>query len=150
MYAPAIDIGRTLSLIMFMKYRVLRKFILLLVIASGGFFLGCSSKEPSKDEVALFEKANQAQAANNSKEALEIYQQILRDFPQSSRLDKAIFMIGFIKYENLKDKEGAAQAFQQIVDKYPKSDLLDDAQFMLETIKSGQDPFTAFQKKINQ
>lgn len=112
--------------------------------------VGCSKKDTSKEEQALFEKASLAQAANKFQEAVDIYQQITRDFPNSTRLDKAIFMMGYIKFENLKDKEGAIQSFQQMVDKFPQSDLVDDAQFMLETIKTDQDPFSAFQKKVNQ
>jgi outer membrane protein assembly factor BamD (BamD/ComL family) len=113
-------------------------------------FASCSSKEPSKEEVALFDLAAKAQTANDFKQAIEIYNKIIEDFPSSPRLDKAIFMIGFIKYDNLHDTANAALAFRQVVDKYPQSDLFDDAKFMLETIKSGQDPYTALQNKINR
>jgi outer membrane protein assembly factor BamD (BamD/ComL family) len=113
-------------------------------------FASCSSKEPSKGEVALFDLAAKAQANADYKQALDIYNKIIEEFPSSPRLDKAIFMTGFIKYDNLHDTTNAALAFQQVVDKYPQSDLFDDAKFMLETIKSGQDPFTAFQNKVNR
>jgi outer membrane protein assembly factor BamD (BamD/ComL family) len=123
---------------------------LLIALTISTIFVGCSSKTPSKEEQSLFEKAAQAQSANQFQAALDTYQQITRDFPNSSRLDKAIFMIGYIKYENFQDTEGAAQSFQQLIDKFPKSDLIDDAKFLLETINSGQDPFSALQKKIGQ
>ena len=110
---------------------------------------GCSSKEPSKGEIVLFELAAKAQAASEFQQALDIYQKIAEEFPSSPRSDKALFMVGFINYENFHDTVNAAIAFQQIVDKYPKSDLFDDAKFMLETIKSGQDPFATFEKKVN-
>jgi outer membrane protein assembly factor BamD (BamD/ComL family) len=109
---------------------------------------GCSSKEPSKGEIALFDLAAKAQAANDFNQALDTYQRIAEEFPSSPRLDKALFMVGFIKYENFHDTANATVAFQQVVDKFPKSDLCDDAQFMLETIKTGQDPLTTLQKKI--
>jgi outer membrane protein assembly factor BamD (BamD/ComL family) len=111
---------------------------------------GCSSKEPSKGEVALFDLAAKAQAENNFKQALDIYHKIIEESPKSARLDKALFMVGFIQYDNLHDTTEAAIAFQQVVDKYPNSDLCDDAKFMLETIKSGQDPFTTLQQKVNR
>lgn len=120
-----------------------------LTVLTIAIMAGCSSKEPSKGEVALFDLAAKAQAENNFKQALDIYNKIIEEFPKSPRIDKALFMTGFIKYENLSDTNGAATAFQQVVDKFPQSDLFDDAKFMLETIKSGQDPFTALQKKIN-
>jgi outer membrane protein assembly factor BamD (BamD/ComL family) len=113
-------------------------------------FASCSSKEPSKGEVALFDLAAKAQAANDFKQALDIYNKIIEEFPSSPRIDKALFMTGFIHYENLHDTTNAALAFQQVIDKYPQSDLFDDAKFMLETIKSGQDPFTTLQNKVNR
>lgn len=119
-------------------------------IAIISLLAGCSSKEPSKGEIALFELAAKAQSESNFKQALDIYNKIIEEFPKSARLDKALFMVGFIQYDNLHDTTKAAVAFQQIVDKFPQSDLFDDAKFMLETIKSGQDPFTALQNKINK
>ncbi len=124
--------------------------VLISILLAAIVLTGCSSKEPSKGEIALFELAAKAQAENNFKQALDIYNKIIEEFPKSARLDKAIFMVGFIQYDNLHDTTGAAAAFQQVVDKFPQSDLFDDAKFMLETIKSGQDPFTALQNKINK
>jgi outer membrane protein assembly factor BamD (BamD/ComL family) len=118
-------------------------------IAIFSLFAGCSSKEPSKGEVALFDLAAKAQSESNFKGALDIYTKIIEEFPSSPRIDKALFMTGFIQYDNLHDTTNAAIAFQQVVDRFPQSDLYDDAKFMLETIKSGQDPFTTFQKKVN-
>ena len=120
------------------------------IVLIGLMVAGCSSKEPSKGEIALFDLAAKAQAENNFKQALDIYNKIIEEFPKSPRIDKALFMAGFIHYENFNDTTQAALAFQQIVDKFPQSDLCDDAKFMLETIKSGQDPFTAIQNKINK
>lgn len=124
--------------------------VLISILLLATVLAGCSSKEPSKGEIALFDLAAKAQAGNNFNEALDVYNKIIEEFPNSPRIDKALFMVGFIQYENLHDTTKAALAFQQVIDKFPQSDLFDDAQFMLETIKNGQDPFTTFQNKVNK
>ena len=111
--------------------------------------VGCSSPKSTVNEQALFDQAGQAQAANKYQQAIAAYQQIIEAFPKSPRLDKALFMVGFIKYDNLKDTAGAVIAFAELVSRFPKSDLIDDANFMLESINSKEDPLTTFQKKVN-
>ena len=133
----------------------LRLLALVGIIAIALTMGGCSkkesaSKETASPETALFEKANQAQAATKYQEAVDCYLQILKEHPASKNLDKALFMIGFIKSESQNDKQGSLFYYQQLLDKFPNSDLADDAEFMIETINSGKDPLSAFQQKSGQ
>jgi tetratricopeptide (TPR) repeat protein len=70
--------------------------------------------------------------------ALEIYNRIIREFPQDPSVYKAEFMVGFINAENLGDTAAASVAFRELIKKYPESDLADDAAYMLKEIKKGK------------
>jgi outer membrane protein assembly factor BamD (BamD/ComL family) len=134
-------------MLMKVKIHVIKLLILLgfaIVIA------GCSKQKTNQTEAELFEKANQALATNSYQQAVDIYQQILKDYPNSPKTDKALFMVGYIKSDNLNDKQGAIAYFQKILDSFPNSDLSDDASFMIKAAKSNLDPLSAFQKKSGQ
>ncbi|OQX92945.1 MAG: hypothetical protein B6D58_00185 [candidate division Zixibacteria bacterium 4484_95] len=112
-------------------------------------FLGCSKETQVINEETLFEQANKAQMVQNYGQAVDIYQRIIDDYPDSPKLDKALFMIGYIKMENLNEKEDALSYFNRLIEKYPDSDLVDDAQFMIESIESGKDILSKFKNKTS-
>ena len=58
-------------------------------------------------------------------------------------------MAGFLKSENLGQKEDALKHFKELLEKYPDSDLSDDAGFMVEVIEAGQDAITIFDEKTS-
>ena len=125
------------------------KSFLMILLALPIAFWGCSKETKVVDEKTLFEQATKAQIVKDYKKAVEIYQRIINDYPESPKLDKALFMIGFIKMEDLDEKEDALKYFNQLVRKYPDSDLVDDAEFMIEAILSGQDALTTFKNKAS-
>jgi outer membrane protein assembly factor BamD (BamD/ComL family) len=112
-------------------------------------FLGCSKETQIVNEETLFEQANKSQMVQNYRQAVEIYKKIINDYPDSPQLDKALFMIGYIKMENLDEKEDALSYFNKLIEKYPNSDLVDDAEFMIESIQSGQDALSTFKNKTS-
>lgn len=91
-----------------------------------------------KTEQELYTLAQNAGEKGEWKEAVKIYQKILRTYPKSSNCHKAMFMIGFIYSEQLKDYKKAKEVFQKMIEKYPNCDLSDDAKFMMENM--GKEP----------
>jgi outer membrane protein assembly factor BamD (BamD/ComL family) len=125
-----------------------------LIIVVFGVLGGCSQKDKDKvdlnSEEGLFASAARSELANKFQEAVDTYQSILKKYPTSPRLDKALFMIGFIKAEHLNQKDEALGYFNQVVAKYPESDLIDDSQFMIESIESGKDALSKFEEKTQE
>jgi outer membrane protein assembly factor BamD (BamD/ComL family) len=98
-----------------------------------------------ESEEKLFEMAAKAEAANRFDEAIRLYDTIIDKYPDSPRVDKALFMSGYINYEYLNNKDEAMVNFQRVLDEYPNSDLTDDADFMIKAINQGKDALRTFE-----
>ena len=108
-------------------------FLTLLFIAL--VFAGCSKKS---DEYYM-EQARSAAEKNNIPEAVIAYQNLLNEYPESSKAPTAIFQLAtlyqnkMINGDSLTDTqslEKAATMFRSIYDKYPESNLAPKALFM--------------------
>ena len=110
----------------------------------------CAGNSSEQEVARLFESASKAELANKFDEAINTYERIIANYPDYPNLDKAYFMIGFIKSETLKQKQEALTYFQTVLDKYPQSELVDDAEFMVKTIEMDTDALTAFQQATGQ
>lgn len=73
---------------------------------------------------------------SHHEQAVALFEEILREFPQYARSDEAWFFLGRARVE-LDDREGASEAFQGVVDRYPTSSYLPDA--LLWLADSSQD-----------
>ncbi len=70
-------------------------------------------------------------------QALSEYRRLSYLYPKSSNNYKAMFMVGFIHAEHLKNDSAAVRAFEKMLAIYPSSDLSDDADWMIRNIRSG-------------
>ncbi|MDB5047624.1 MAG: putative lipoprotein [Fibrobacteres bacterium] len=70
-------------------------------------------------------------------QALAEYRRLSYLYPKSSNNYKAMFMVGFIHAEHLKNDSAAVRAFEKMLAIYPSSDLSDDADWMIRNIRSG-------------
>ena len=70
-------------------------------------------------------------------QALGEYRRLSYLYPKSSNNYKAMFMVGFIHAEHLKNDTAAVRAFEKMLAQYPSSDLSDDADWMIRNIRSG-------------
>ncbi|MCD6024569.1 MAG: putative lipoprotein [Fibrobacteria bacterium] len=70
-------------------------------------------------------------------QAMSEYRRVSYLYPKSPNDYKAMFMVGFIYSEHLKNDSAAVRAFEAMIAKYPKSDLTDDADWMVRNIRSG-------------
>ncbi|MBI4720131.1 MAG: peptidyl-prolyl cis-trans isomerase [Chitinivibrionia bacterium] len=77
---------------------------------------------------------NLAQTSTDSQRRLSMYQQIVDKYPESSYAPQALFMVGFVYAEELKDNYNAEQMFTKVVRDYPGTEIAKSAQWMLENL----------------
>jgi parvulin-like peptidyl-prolyl isomerase len=70
-------------------------------------------------------------------QALGEYRRLSYLYPKSPNNYKAMFMVGFIHAEHLKNDSAAVRSFEKMLAQYPASDLSDDADWMIRNIRSG-------------
>ena len=69
--------------------------------------------------------------------ALAEYRRVNYLYPSSPNDYKAMFMVGFIQAEHLRQDSAAVRSFEAMLKKHPQSDLSDDAEWMIRNIRSG-------------
>ncbi len=84
---------------------------------------------------------NLAQNSSDSWERLRHYQEIVDRYPQSDHAAKALFMVGFVNAEELKDFQSADRAFTRVLNEYPDSEVAKSAEYMLETMNKPSPQF---------
>lgn len=114
---------------------------MLIILAIGSFIFSCSSgSEGKKTEQDLYTEAQNHSEDGNFESAIGTYEKILELFPDSPRVYKAQFLIGFVYSENLKDQQKAKENYLKVIDDYPECDLADDARYMIEMMETGAEP----------
>ncbi len=106
--------------------------LLLFLLAGLLLMIGNCQKEKPKTEEELYTMAQEALNKGNSQDALKYYQQILKEYPQSSNNYKAQFMIGYVYSEQLNDTLKAKEAYRKVIEQYPNCDLVESARWMME------------------
>jgi len=89
---------------------------------------GCGKKEGEKE---YFERAYQEMGKEQWSEAEKNFQKILDIYPNGEYASKAMFMVGFVNANYLKNYDKAK--------KYPNNELADDAKYELEHLGSDVD-----------
>jgi len=107
----------------------------------GVLIISCSSgSKNKKTEQELYTEAQEFSEKGDFKSAIKTYEELLKVYPDSPRVYKARFLIGFVYSENLKDYEKAREHYEKVIDKYPDCDLADDAKYMLKTMEQDSLP----------
>ncbi|MFH0799968.1 MAG: N-acetylmuramoyl-L-alanine amidase [Pseudomonadota bacterium] len=78
--------------------------------------------------------------------AIKFFNQLVRDYPKDSLADDALFQIGRLRRDPLKDDDRAKKAFEYIVANYPNGDMVAKAKKELESLggaASGDEPQAA-------
>jgi EpsD family peptidyl-prolyl cis-trans isomerase len=75
-----------------------------------------------------------AQSTDDSRRRIEVFQEIVDKFPQDDHAPQALFMIGFVYAEELRDYPMADRTFNRLVREYPDSDMAETARYMLENL----------------
>jgi peptidyl-prolyl cis-trans isomerase C len=83
-----------------------------------------------------------AQSSNDPQVRINAFQQIVDRFPQDKVAPEAMFMIGFVYAEELKDRNMADRTFTALMEKYPESEMAKTARWMVDNL---DEPLPKFQ-----
>ncbi len=78
---------------------------------------------------------NYAQNSTEPQQRIAAFQQIIDKFPQDQYAPQAMFMIGFVYAEELKDFTMADRTFTELITKYPESEMAQTARWMLDNLE---------------
>ncbi len=127
----------------------MRQLLILLVAATAIFACGRKKADIKiADEKTLFEQAQNFEKAEDFAKASETYQLLADTYPQSQSRYKALFMLGYIQLEYLKDHKKAEKTFKALLTEYPSCDLADDAKFLYTAASSGKTLDDVFQDSL--
>ena len=76
-----------------------------------------------------------------SEERLNTYKLIVSQFPGSSNVDYALFMIGKIYYEYFREYEAAITPLENLISQYPESQYREQAQSILQRARLKEPPY---------
>jgi len=106
------------------------KYVLTLVTLSL-LFVSCA------DENDLYSKAKTAYANQNFEQSVEHFKAVVDKFPDGKHRSEAVFMVGYISANDLKDLTQAKEYYTMYINSYPDSQLVSATEYELETL--GQD-----------
>jgi transmembrane sensor len=87
--------------------------------------------EPREEPREAFDAARTARRDGSPREAAELYERFLREFPRDERAGLAAFELGRLRMDSLSDPRGAAQAFARALELAPRSPFAEDARARL-------------------
>ncbi|HKW15863.1 MAG TPA: peptidyl-prolyl cis-trans isomerase [Candidatus Krumholzibacteria bacterium] len=83
-----------------------------------------------------------AQNSSDPQTRINAFQQIVDKFPQDKVAPQAMFMIGFVYAEEVKDRVMADHTFTTLIEKYPDSEMAKTARWMIDNL---DEPMPKFQ-----
>jgi outer membrane protein assembly factor BamD (BamD/ComL family) len=117
------------------------------VIISILLLVSCGANLPS--DVDLFTQAQEHEGRQEYNDALKRYELIIEKYPESELRYKALFMKGFILFDNLKDNKRAIDTFDLLLSQYPDCDLADDATVLRQIAAEDGDIMSTFEDSLN-
>lgn len=81
-----------------------------------------------------------AQAAGDAQARIAAYRKVVDEYPDADVTPQALFMVGFIHSEELKDHDTAERIFRELLQRYPKSELASSAQWMVDHMRTEDVP----------
>ena len=82
-----------------------------------------------------------AQNSDDSYARIRAFEEIVEKFPDSEHAPKALFMIGFVHNEELRDRVAADKHFSSVIQNYPDSEIAESARWMLNNLDKGTPEF---------
>lgn len=101
------------------------------------------------NSVKYLKKAGEtARLLKNYDKAFEVFDKIIKEYPQSKEAAGAMFMKAFTLDNDLKKLDEAKAAYEAFLQKYPNDEFADDAQFLLNNLgKSPEEIIKGFEQK---
>lgn len=75
-----------------------------------------------------------AQNTSDPQQRVNAFQEIVDRFPEDKAAPEAMFMIGFVYAEELKDAAMADRTFAALIEKYPDSEMANTARWMMDNL----------------
>lgn len=119
-----------------------------IIIVSILLLASCGSKLPSAKD--LFAQAQEHEGKQEYNQAIKNYDLIIEKYPDSELRYKALFMKGFILFDNLKDNKKAAETFDVLLSEYPDCDLADDATVLKKIADENGDIMSSFEDSLKK
>lgn len=124
----------------------------LAVVVICALLAGCAAKTDEE----LFAEAIESQKAGDYEDALESYADVTTKHPQSPRVPEAMYAMGAIYQDQLKNFPKAIETYQKLVDGYPAHETTPNALFLvgfinhneLKNIEAARVAYEAFLKKF--
>lgn len=85
-------------------------------------------------ERELFDQAQLFHSQGNFDEAIKTYKKIMDEYPIGEHRSKAIFMLGFLYANEIKDYEKAEEYYNMVLRDYPDDELNPSARFELDNL----------------
>jgi TolA-binding protein len=96
----------------------------------------------------LFKAADISLNINKSREALDLYNRIIYQYPDFKKVPECLFLVAYI-YENYEQNFGKAkEVYEMFIAKYPNHDFADDAAISIQNMgKSPEELIRMFEEK---
>ena len=85
-----------------------------------------SAREKDEKSAGPEPKVSTAESDGYRRQALDLYQAVLRDDPSYPRRDELLFVLAYNQYE-IGDRAGALRSYQALIDQFPASRFVPDA-----------------------
>jgi TolA-binding protein len=102
------------------------------------------SKKMTEDE--LYKLAQEQYGSEQYQEAITTFTEIVESYPEGKKHAEAMFMLGFINANDLKNFDEAEARYKAFLEKYPNHDLSDDAEYEIKTLGKDINELPIFQK----
>jgi Tetratricopeptide repeat len=98
----------------------------------------------------LFKAAGIARTVKLPTRSIELYTQIIKDYPEYEKKPEAMFLIAFVYDNDLNNKEMAKSGYKNFMSKFPDNQLSVDAKERLKTIDmTDEELIKMFEEKNN-
>jgi outer membrane protein assembly factor BamD (BamD/ComL family) len=82
----------------------------------------------------LFKAADMSMNMNRPHQAIQLFNRILKDYPDFEKAPQCLFLKGYVHENNLNDLETARKIYTEFLEKYPDNDFADDAEVSIKNL----------------
>jgi outer membrane protein assembly factor BamD (BamD/ComL family) len=105
------------------------------------------NKENVEAPSYLLKAADISMNLNNPRRSIGLFDQILKNYPQSKQASSSAFLKAFVYDDQLKDYVNAGKYYTEFIEKYPESPFINDAEASLKNLgKSPEELVKEFEK----
>jgi TolA-binding protein len=97
---------------------------------------------------AVYNMAQTYSDAQKYKQSVACFEAFLQVWPDAPEAEKALFSLGFVLNENLKQNDRALEVLEDFQKRFPKSELKESVDWLVENIKSDGKLADDLMKKI--